>query len=123
MSNQAPHIRKKGSFHDLKFTVDLTDYGKTGSDVSDIFFSIKADEKDTDASIFLKSLGAGEISFTGTDVLIVNVQWPETGYANFVLDKVYDAGLFLKFSGDPAADENVDRLFKIKIIQDFLVDN
>lgn len=116
-------IRKRESFHKLGFKVTLTDYGKTIDDIEDIIFSVKGELTDEDNSIFIKKRSEAEIEVTGTDVLTVAVDWAETEYDQFVIDKEYNAGLFIKFIGDPVADENVKENFKLKIIQDFLQQN
>jgi len=112
--------RKKGAFHDLHFKVDLTKYGKTGADIADIIFSVKEKETDPDDAYLYKSLSSSSISFTGTTILDVYVEWANTEYTNFVIGTRYKAGLFLKFVGDPEADENVSDIFALVIIQDFL---
>jgi len=116
-------IRKKGDFRDLNFEVDLTDYGKTLADVSEIFFSVKCDENDADDLLLLKQMTTADIDATGTNILDVNVHFAPSDYVNFQVDKEYKAGLFLKFTGDPAADENTDDLYIFKIKEDFLKQN
>ena len=113
--------RKKGAFDNLYFEVDLTAYGKTGDDVEDIFFSIKESHASADDVLFFKTKGAGEISFTETNnILNVAVQWGNDEYSTLKTSKEYTAGLFIKFTGDPVADEHVDQLFKLVIEPDFL---
>ncbi len=119
-------IRKLGDFKDLVFTVDLSLYGKTQADVEDIFFSVKVSEIDNDNSVFLKTFLTSGITFTSNaaeNVLTVNVIWLNTEYDTVCVNETYVAGLFVKFNGDPVADENVNQTFKLKIIQDFLRDN
>ena len=112
--------RKYEDFDDLVFEVDLSDYGKTGSDVTDIIFSVKDILTDDDDSLFKKTFIDVEITKTGTTILTVNVQWPSTEYSQFIIDKIYKAGLFIKFTGDALADEHVDQIFDLIIVQDFL---
>lgn len=115
--------RKKGSFHNLQFQVDLRDYGKTNSDISEITFLIKENITDADDSLFRKRLSETEITSTpdaaGT-VIQVGVEWLDTEYDQFTIGKEYLAGLFLQFTGDPAHDENVDEEFTVKIVEDFI---
>ena len=125
--------RKKGSFDDMYFEIILTGYEKTGDDIEDMFFSIKDTLKSADNSIFLKTILTGGILFTehvtnegeANEVrfLKVLVEWGENEYDNFKIDKVYTGGLFVKFTGDPAADEHVDQLFKVTVVTDFLQQN
>lgn len=112
--------RKNGSFHPLRFKIDLTDYGKTSADIGDIIFSIKDKLVDADDSIFLKKFSRGEISMSGTTVIEAAVTWLDTEYTTFVVGKTYQAGIFIKFTGDPVADENVSTTYQIQIIQDYL---
>jgi hypothetical protein len=116
-------IRKKGDFDDLVFSVDLSLYGKTSTDIQDIFFSVKASQTDADDGIFFKTFLTSGITFTGTTKLEVNVLWGNSEYDNFCIDQIYLAGMFIKFTGDPVADEHVDTTFKLKITQDFLQQN
>jgi len=119
-------IRKLGEFKDLVFTVDLSLYGKTDADIEDIFFSVKVSETDNDDSVLLKKYSNGGIVFTSNaanNVLTVNVSWSNTEYDTVCVNQTYLAGLFVKFTGDPVADENVNQTFNLKIIQDFLRDN
>ena len=108
------------SFNDLHFEVDLTDYGKDNTDVAEIIFSVKENETDADDAIFEKKETTGGISFTGTTVLDVLVTWLNNEYGNFTIGRKYKAGLFIQFTGDPNADENVDQIFELVIEQDFL---
>jgi hypothetical protein len=112
--------RKKGSFDDLVFTVDLSDYGKTGADVSDISFSVKEHQTDLDDSLLLRTLVNGDVSFSGTSELVVAVTWPSDQYSQFKVGKKYQAGLFIKWVGDALHDENVDTIWDLEITQDFL---
>lgn len=118
--------RKKGDFSDLVFEVDLSSYGKTDADVEDIFFSVKVNEGDPDDSLFLKTLLTSGITFTPNtagNILTVNVLWAYNEYDNLCVDTNYIAGVFVKFVGDPVADEHVSTIFKLKITQDFLINN
>jgi len=115
--------RKKDSFHNLEFEVDLRDYGKVDADISEITFLIKENATDSDDSLFRKRLSQTEISKTANtdgDIIQVSVQWPSDEYGQFTLDKEYQAGLFLQFTGDDNHDENVDESFTVKVIQDFI---
>ena len=115
--------RKLGDFDKMQFTVHLDKYGKTSADVADIFFSVKENLTDADTAIHFKSYLTSGISFTGTKVLTVLVDWAETEYNNVSAGKEYQAGLFIKFTGDPTADEHVKETFLLKIVQDFLQQN
>lgn len=113
--------RKYGSFDDLGFTIDLSTYGKTSADVSDIIFSVKKLKTDDDDAIFVKKLSTGGITLTGSATLLsVAVAWGYNEYTNFVVGKKYLAGVFVKFTGDPVFDEHVDMSFDLVISQDFL---
>lgn len=110
--------RKRGSFHDLVFTVDLTAYNKVPGDIADIIFLVKTLITDPDVNALMdKKESLGDIIFTAPD--IVSVLWDEDEYDPFIINTVYKAGLFLKFIGDPQFDENVNTLFNLKITQDF----
>jgi len=115
--------RKKGSFHDLEFLVDLRDYGKVDADIQEITFLIKENPTDADDSLFRKRLTQAEISKTadadGTQIS-VSVSWADTEYSQFTLDKEYMAGLYIQFTGDAVHDENVDEEFTVIIEQDFI---
>ena len=116
--------RIRGAFDDLMFDLDLTAYGKSVSDIEDIFFSVKSELTDADDSLLLKTLGGGEIIVVGSgSTAEIAVQWDFDEYDGFVVGESYRVGLFLKFTGDPAADENVDETFRLKISQDFLQSN
>ena len=106
--------------HDMQFIIKLYNYGKTSADLTDIICSIKENDTDLDDSLFLKKESLGEITYSGTDKLIVNVQWPYDEYTGFVLEKEYTLGLFCHFTGDPKADENVSKKFLLIVKQDFL---
>jgi len=112
--------RKIGDFDDLLFECDLSAYGKTNLDIEDIVFSVKKDEKSADDSIFLKKYSLNEISFSGTNILSILVQWDYNEYTKVSVGQKYKAGLFIKFIGDPIVDEHVDQIFNLEILQDFL---
>jgi hypothetical protein len=111
--------RKKGAFDDLKFEIDLTTYGKTLSDIADIVFLIKVNEDDA-SSLFEKKKSLTQITATGTTIVTALVQWATTEYSQFEIGETYLAGLFVKFTGDPAYDEHTDDLFHLIIEQDFV---
>ena len=114
--------RKKGSFKPIVFTVDLTAIGKTPTDVEDIFFIIKKSVNDSDDNAIMKKtklLDGISIDSNGK----ITVPWATTEYDNFKIGKSYVLGVFLKFTGDPVADEDVKELFSISITQDLLHDN
>ena len=114
-------IRKKGAFDPLKFELDLSTYGKTIDDITDVFFSIKTNEKNADDTIFLKTLVDGDITITqNKDKIDVIITWEHDEYDDLIITTIYTAGLFAKFDGDPVADEHVNQLFKLQIVQDFL---
>ncbi|WP_339877074.1 hypothetical protein [Olleya marilimosa] len=104
--------RNIGDFDDLHFEVDLTQYGKTGSDINDIHFNVK---KDIDSSDFLlqKKQSLTEITFTGTTTVDVYVQWAEDEYDNFNNELTYICGLYLMFSGEPSVDLHADQDFNL----------
>jgi len=110
-------------FNDLGFTIDLSSAGKTKVDIIDIVFSVKLKTTDADDSVLIKKLSLNEISITGndTDKFVTGaIEWGENDYNNFTIDKTYLAGIFPKFTGDPSFTENIDSLFEIVIIKDFL---
>ena len=113
--------RKIEAFDDLYFEVNLTEYGKTGADVQDIFFSVKEKSSSEDDAIFFKSKLTNGITFTDNNgILTVIVQWNYDEYDNIQAGRDYTAGLFIKFTGDPVADEHVDQLFQLRIEEDYL---
>ena len=67
--------RKYESFDDLKFEIDLSEYGKTIDDVADIIFSVKKKATDSDDVIFEKKKSTLGITASGTNVLDVGVKW------------------------------------------------
>jgi len=105
---------------DLQFIIKLYNYGKTASDLTDIICSIKTNLTDDDDAIFIKRLSDNNINYTGTDKLIVNVEWPSSEYSEFTIGNKYHLGIFCKFTGDTKADENVLQKFTLEIVQDFL---
>ena len=112
--------RPYGANHPLQFIVTLWKLGKNNTDIEDIVCQIKENLTDTDSAIFEKKyVGDSGITFTGTDRLIVSVEWPYNEYTNFTIGKEYFLGLFCKFTGEPNYDERVKQIFKIKVIQDF----
>lgn len=112
--------RKKGSFKSLLFNVNLTAIDKLYSDVEEIFFIIKENLFDDDDSALMNKDTTDGITIDSNCQVIV--PWTKDEYIDFIINKEYFLGLFLKFTGDPAADEDVKETFKIKIIQDFLHD-
>ena len=106
--------RNIGDFDDLNFEVDLTEYGKTGADVDDIFFVVKKNVDDT-SYLLEKKESLAEISYSGSTTLTVLVQWSETEYSNFNEDESYIAGLYIKFTGDPVADLHTKQDFKLEL--------
>lgn len=116
--------RKYGDNKDLDFTINLTDYyGKTAADIVDIIFVVKEKRSAPDNQILLKRFSDGNISFTGTVLVNVLVNWASNEYDNFKFNRKYDAGLFPKFIGDTVADENTDYEFELTIIEDLVQDN
>lgn len=116
--------RRHGSFSNLGFKVDLSKYGKTGADISDIFFSVKDNVEDDDNTLLLKTYsGSGGITFSGDEIVTVSVAWGSAEYTNMDVGSDLQAGLFLQFTGDPKADQNVNQIFDLKITQPFLKDN
>jgi len=115
------HIKRKmGSFSDLNFTIDLSNYNKEISDVEDIVFCVKKEKSQPDSTLLIKKMSLGEISLNGN---VASVQWGYDEYDDFTPRGRYLAGLFLKFTGDPAFDENVDSTFNLVIEPDFLRDS
>jgi hypothetical protein len=113
--------RKIGDFDDINFEVDLSTYGKVGSDVADITFIVKSNKVDLDINaVLIKKLSDGKISHTGTTVLNVLVQWPDDDYDTVVAGNTYIAGLFIKFTGDQVHDEHTDDLFHVVIKEGFI---
>jgi len=107
-------VRNIGDFDDLNFEVDLTEYGKTGADVADIIFVVKKNVDDT-SYLLEKKNSDTEITFSGTTVLDVLVQWAETEYTGFNEDETYIAGLYLQFTGDPVADLHTKQDFNLTV--------
>ncbi len=69
----------------------------------------------------MKKKSLNEIVVTGTGTALnIAVKWDFDEYSNFSTGREYTAGVFVKFNGDPVADEHVDTLFKLVIEQDFL---
>jgi hypothetical protein len=128
--SQIPIItRKYEDFKPLRFKIKLAKYGKTAADIltgtGDIIFSVKSVETAIDTELLLKKLSVPSeiviVSGSGTDTtVVVDVEWLNTDYSNFTVGDKVLAGLFVKFDGDPLADENVDTTFKVEIVQDFL---
>ena len=111
--------RKKNSFKPLVFNIDLSANGKVMADISDIFFVIKRKvSDDDDDALMLKNMSDG-ITVSGMQVI---VPWTNEEYDAFSIGETYSLGLFLKFTGDPVADEDIAESFSITIIQDFLHD-
>ena len=81
--------RKLKDFDPLLFEVDLSEYDKTNADVEDIFFSVKDDLTSADDAILFKTLLTNGISYTGTKILSVIVDWLETDYTNITVGKEY----------------------------------
>lgn len=115
-------VRKLNDFKPLKFSIDLSKYGKTEADISDIFFSVKNIETDSDDALLLKTKAIGGITITGSTKIIAEIEWLESDYSNTPVGS-YIIGLFVKFTGDPNADENVNKTFNLDIVQDFIIDN
>ena len=92
--------RKIGAFDDLLFTVDLSGYGKTISDIDDVFFSIKSNLTDNDDLLFLKQQTVNNgIVVTGSDTNVqLAVSWDYDEYDNFTAGEDYKAGIFIKFT-------------------------
>ncbi len=105
----------------MVFNVDLTAIGKVPDNVEDVFFVIKNEASDDDGNAIMVKRMADGILVTADSQVIV--PWAEDEYDAFTIDKIYDLGVFLKFVGDPVADEDVKETFKIKITQDFLHNN
>jgi hypothetical protein len=115
------HIKRKlGSFSDLNFTIDLSNYNKDISDIEDIIFCVKRKKAEPDANLLIKRMSLSEITLNGN---VASVRWGHDEYDGFTVRGRYLAGLFLKFVGDPAFDENVDSIFTLIIEPDFLRDS
>ena len=115
--------RIRGAEDNLGFDIDLREYEKTLSDVIEIYFVVKVNKSDADDSLFLKKMTDGDIIASGTDELLIGVKWGANEYASFDIGIFYYAGLFIKFSDQTVADENVDQIFHLKIIEDMLNSN
>ena len=113
--------RKKGSFKSMLFNVDLTDIDKLYSDVSEIYFIIKENIADADADAIMSKTMTDGIAIDSSSQ--VSVPWATDEYDSFDVGKAYHLGLFLKFTGDPVADEDIEQEFTITITQGFLHDN
>lgn len=110
--------RKRGSFHDLVFSVDLSAYNKTASDIADIIFVVKANAAQPDnAAMLTKRMSTGGIVFADP---LVKVKWGKNEYSNMDMNTIYTAGVFIKWAGDDSFDENVDVQFKLKIDPDLV---
>ena len=120
--------RKYEDFKPLRFKIKLSKYGKVADNIitgGDIIFSVKNTEVDADNVLLLKKYSIPSeiviVSGSGADTtVVVDVEWLDTEYGAFSVGDKLIAGLFVKFAGDPKADENVDTTFKINILQDFL---
>ena len=114
--------RKKGGFKSLLFTANLSGVNKVYTDVEEIYFVIKKRLADEDsAAIMTKTKTLNGITIDAESKIVV--PWATDEYDSFTIGTEYFLGLFLKFIGDPVADEDVEQEFKIKIIQDFLHDS
>ena len=59
-----------------------------------------------------------------TDKLVdVSVPISKAELDTFILKTEYDLGVFLEFTGEDAANEDVRQDFKFKVKQDLLIDN
>jgi hypothetical protein len=122
--------RKYAASDPLHFEIDLTLYpGKTISDIDDIYFLVKKNISDLDSAALLsKSLGAGQISVVAqADPLFLDalVDWLGTEYTGMEVKSTYLGGIFIKWTGDATADENVedDGVYHIYIKEQFVNQN
>lgn len=115
-------VRKKNSETPMEFTMDLTEKGKVLADIIDVYCSIKDNHASTDTILFYKTKLTNGITLTqiSTYVFKVEVAWSSADYVGLTLNKVYDIGVFPKFTGETYANEDVDKIYKIKIIQDYM---
>jgi len=121
-----------GDERDLEFKIDLTEYyakyGLDGSDIEDIIWVVKSRKLNPDNNLLMRRLSDGQISFVqaiedGRIILNVVVTWPADEYDQFQPRRKYAAGLYPKFTGDAAADENTEDEFEVVILQDTLQNN
>ena len=87
------------------------------------FWSIFTQRNDADIILLLKKLSLSDISFTGTTIINVLVEWDYNEYSSFNVGQKYVAGLFPKFAGEAIADENTDTEFEITFTNDTLKQN
>lgn len=106
----------------MEFTLDIRNKGKILSDVTEIYFSVKEKYTDIDTSLVYKTRTALDI--TTSEILPglfnVYVSWKANDYNLLILNKLYYAGLFVKFTGQTLANENVDKIYQLKIVPDYL---
>ena len=123
--------RKVGDFHDLEFVFTkegLASYGKSFEEIVGAFFAVKKKRaEDADNQYFLKKYIKGStdpeetgISLLEEELIIrVFVKWGKDEYTS-IEPGTYEAGIFLKFEGDPSADENVEQYFTLDLKDGFL---
>lgn len=114
--------RIKGDETPMEFTMDFTAINKTLADITEIYCSIKESRTDADDSLFLKTMTGTDITanLISGNIYQILVSWDAADYTAFTLNKIYEIGLFAKFTGETTSNENVDTIHKIKIIQDFM---
>lgn len=105
--------RRLGDFSDLVFEVDLSGYGKTFGDISEVEFMVKDKPTDDNDQWFYKTLGNAEITLNDP---LINVKWAYNEYTYLTIGKEYECGLFITFTGDPVADQHVSQTFRLKIV-------
>lgn len=92
--------------------------GKNIGDVQDLKFIVKKDDNTPLANALItKTKAAGEITLSGLD--IAKVQMTVNDYDNIIIDNLYRAGLFCKWTGNTDFDENVKYLFDFQTVQNF----
>lgn len=116
---------KIGRTKKFLFQIDLNDTGYVRGDISDVFFVIKKDKTVTDTAIILKNTSDGVfIEATVDDKLIdVTVTITKAEFATLDIDYKYISGLFARFTGDDAANEEIKQDMTFKVLQDILINN
>ena len=116
MKNKILRINRDVS--DLNFIIRFPK-DKTISDIEDVIFLVKILDSDPLSSALIsKTMSASEITLSNQDVIKVTT-WVLADYDNLVVDCLYEAALFVKWTGDSDFDENVERLFDFQLEQNF----
>ena len=109
------------------FSISLVKTEFTYQDVENIFFTIKKELTDPDDSLILLSKLNGQITDSTPDstakTFNVYVEITKEELEKLVVGKEYNAGLFVKFNGQDAANEDVKQKLYFKKLQGTLNDN